>query len=90
MGPRHPSKEQASSRTNKDVKHHIPGQKNNIWVREKKDGIEQVRRSESGEGTSVSLETIRKENTQRKTGETLESRTRRLLERYHLAEDSAK
>ena len=34
----HPSKEQASSHTNKDgkeyVKHHIPGQKKPTWVRE--------------------------------------------------------
>ena len=47
----HSSKEQANSRTNKNgmeyVKHHIPGQKKIIWVREKTtvtDVIEQVRR----------------------------------------------
>ena len=51
MGTHHPSKEQASSRTNKDgmeyVKHHLPGQKTNIWVRKKTKVthvIEQVRR----------------------------------------------
>ena len=50
MGTHHPSKEQASSRTNKDgkeyVKHHIQGQ-NKIWVREKTkvtDVIEKARR----------------------------------------------
>ena len=49
MGTHHPSKQQASSRTNtygkEYVKHHIPGQ--NIWVREKTkitDVIEQVKR----------------------------------------------
>ncbi|KAK2166557.1 hypothetical protein NP493_1311g00002 [Ridgeia piscesae] len=36
------------------------------------------------------LETLRKEKTQRKTGEPVERRTRRLLEGYHLAEDSAR
>ena len=36
------------------------------------------------------LDTPRKERIKRKTGETLERRTRRLLEGYHLAEDSAK
>ena len=49
-GTQHLSKEQASSRTNKDgneyVKHHIPGG-GNIWVKEKvTDVIEQVRRRE--------------------------------------------
>ena len=54
MGTHHPCKEQASSRTNKDgkayyinVKHHIQGQKTNIWIREKTkvtDAIEQIRR----------------------------------------------
>ena len=51
MGTHHPSKEQAGNRTNRDgkeyVKHHIPGKKINIWVREKTkvaDMIKQVRR----------------------------------------------
>ncbi|KAK2173360.1 hypothetical protein NP493_882g01030 [Ridgeia piscesae] len=51
MGTHYPSKEQASSRTNRNgkeyVKHHLPGLKTNIWVREKTkitDVIEQVRR----------------------------------------------
>ena len=42
------NKEQTSSRTNTDgkvyVKHHIPGQKTNILVREKTNVTEQVRR----------------------------------------------
>ena len=51
MGTHQSCKEQARSRTNKDgkeyVKHHIAGQKNKVWVREKTkvtDVIEQVRR----------------------------------------------
>ena len=51
MSTHHPSKEQASSRTNKDekeyIKHHIPRRKTNIWVREKTkvtEVIEHVRR----------------------------------------------
>ena len=42
MGIHHPSKEQASSRTNKDgkkyVKHHIPGQKNKYQGKKKDKG----------------------------------------------------
>ena len=51
MGTHHPSKDRGSSYANKDgkvsVKHHIPGQKHNIWIREKTkvtDVIEQVTR----------------------------------------------
>ena len=51
MGTHHPSKEHASNRKHKDgkeyIKRHIPGQKTNIWVREKTkviDVTEQVRR----------------------------------------------
>ena len=51
MSTHHPSKDQASSRTYKYgkeyVKHHIPGQKTNTWVRKKTkltDVIEKVRR----------------------------------------------
>ena len=40
--------------------------------------------------TRIPMETLRKEKTKRKTGETLERRTRRLLERKHLAEDNEK
>ena len=46
IGTHHPSKEQVCTCTNKD-KHHIPGQKINIWEREKIkvfDVIEQVPR----------------------------------------------
>ena len=79
--------------------------KTNIWVREKTkvtDVIEQVRRrSGRGQGTSAGYEIIdghsisspgnpAKGKDQRKTGETVERRTRRLLEGYHLAEDSAR
>ena len=51
MGTHHPSKEQTSSRKNKDGKEYVNityrGRKTNIWVREKTkvtDVIEQVRR----------------------------------------------
>ena len=51
MDTNQPGKEQASSRANKDgkkyVKYNIPGQKTNIWVREKikvTDMIENVRK----------------------------------------------
>ena len=52
MGTHHPSKEQASSRTNTDgkecVKHHIQVQKTNIWVIEKvTDMMEQERSRKS-------------------------------------------
>jgi hypothetical protein len=46
IGTQHPSKEPVCTHTNKD-KHHVPGQKINIWEREKVkvfDVIEQVRR----------------------------------------------
>ena len=43
MATHHPSKEQASSRTNKDgkeyVKHHIPGQKNKHMDKRKDQGF---------------------------------------------------
>ena len=48
MDTRHPCKEQASSRKNKDgkeyVKHHMPGQKNNRLGKRKDQGHRQVRR----------------------------------------------
>ena len=46
-GTHHPSKKQASSRTNKDGKAYVKQTKTNIWVREKtmvKKVFEQVRR----------------------------------------------
>ena len=110
MGTHHPSKEQGSSRKNKNGKeyviHHMQEQKKkNMWVREKTmvtDMVEQVRRRKWTWAGHVSrirdnrwtlyhhLETLRKEKTEMKTGETMERRTRRLMEGYHLAEDSAR
>ena len=78
--------------------------KTNIWVREKAkvtDVFEHVRRRKwtwAGHVTRVRNNrwTLRiitrkpyKRKRQRKTGDTLERRTRRLLEGYHLAGDSA-
>jgi len=77
MGTYHSSKEQSSSRTNKDgkeyVKHHILDRNINTWVREKTkvtDVSEQVRRRkwtsagyEVADGHSVWWETLRKEKT---------------------------
>ena len=90
---RHPCKGQTSSCTNKGtkeyVKHHIPGQKNNHLGKS-----EDV--SGPGQGTSAGYEITdghcisptgnpMKGKDLEEDGETLERRTRQLLEGYHLA-----
>ena len=105
MGAHH-HQEQASSRTTQTKMERsmlnitYRDRKINIWVREKTkvtDVIEQVRRRKWTWAVQVSriqdnhMETIRKKINQRKAPETLERRTRRLLEAgYHMSEDSAR
>ena len=64
MGIHHPSKEQASSHTNKDgkeyVKHHIPGQKNKHLSKRKDKGH---RRNWTSHKTEVDLSRARQQNT---------------------------
>ena len=99
MGTHHPSKEQASSRTNKDEREYIPEQKTNIRVREKTkfiDMIEQIRRRKwtwAGHVSRVKDNRWPLRSTTWKPYERNIPRgipVRRLLEGYHLAEDSAR
>ena len=98
MGTHHPSKEQASSRTNKDGKEYVVIEKTKVTdvIRTNQEAeVDLGRACQQDKRKPMDIayyqqEIQRKENTYMKTGELVERRTRRLLDGYHLAEDSAR